>query len=162
MNWNLSSKWKIPSNCQCKNKNTAHCSNSLQRGCQNVPASLDWIHCNFLWNHSLTEFFELVWSKASHSESRKWVFCGIICNLLCKSWKIIHEKSRFKASKTWIIYFFECNGLFRVQNIPFNPKNLHIDFWFDTPLEQCAVVKKQMGQTRFIGVKWLFSRGRGP
>ena len=118
---------------------TAHCSNSLQRGCQNVPASLDWIHCNFLWNHSLTEFFELVGSKASHLESGKWAFCGIICNLLCKSWKIIHEKSRFKASKTWIIYFFECNGLFRVQNIPFNPKNLHIDFWFDTPLEQCAL-----------------------
>ena len=81
----------------------------------------------------------MVWSKASHLMSRKWVFCGMMCNLLCKSRKTIHEKSRFKALKTWIIHFFECNNLLRIQDGPFNPKYLHFDFWFDTPLEQCAL-----------------------
>ena len=85
-------------------------------------------------------FFKMVWSKASHLMSRKWAFCGMMCNLLCKSRKTIHEKSRFKALKTWIIYFFECNNLLRIQDGPFNPKYLHFDFWFDTPLEQCGVV----------------------
>ena len=81
----------------------------------------------------------MVWSKASHLMSRKWVFCRMMCNLLCKLRKTIHEKSRFKALKTWIIYFFECNNLLRIQDGPFNPKYLHFDFWFDTPLEQCAL-----------------------
>ena len=82
----------------------------------------------------------MVWSKASHLMSRKWVFCGMMCNLLCKLRKTIHEKSRFKALKTWIIYFFECNNLLRIQDGPFNPKYLHFDFWLD--LEQCALVPK--------------------
>ena len=90
-----------------------------------------------------------MWSKASHLMSRKWAFCGMMCNLLCKSRKTIHEKSRFKALKTWIIYFFECNNLLRIQDGPFNPKYLHFDFWFDTPLEQCAGVNPgDMGDSK--------------
>ena len=38
-----------------------------------------------------------------------------------------------------MIYFFECNNLLRIQEGPFNSKYLHFDFWFDTPLEQCAM-----------------------
>ena len=94
----------------------------------------------------------MVWSKASHLMSRKWVFCGMMCNLLCKSRKTIHEKSRFKALKTWIIYFFECNNLLRIQNRPFNPKYLHFDFWFDTPLEQCALGVQGCNLPHFKGL----------
>ena len=94
----------------------------------------------------------MVWSKASHLMSRKWAFCGMMCNLLCKSRKTIHEKSRFKALKTWIIYFFECDNLLRIQDGPFNPKYFHFDFWFDTPLEQCALGVNRRYVSHFKGL----------
>ena len=82
----------------------------------------------------------------------------MMCNLLCKSRKTIHEKSRFKALKTWIIYFFECNNLLRIQDGPFNPKYLHFDFWFDTPLEQGAVVKNLISLNLLIFYAYKYYR----
>ena len=85
----------------------------------------------------------MVWSKASHLMSRKLAFCGMICNLLCKSEKTIVEKSRFKALKTCIFNFFGCTNLLRIQNRPFWPKQFALWFLIWHPLGAvCPVISR--------------------
>ena len=72
---------------------------------------------------------------------------------------------RLKNSKSSVRSYF---ALFKYKHAPKSQKKpikMPILYYYTLPQSMLTTVqwwKKQTGQTPFIGIKWLFSRGRGP